>query len=123
LFRLPMEIDGAAAGLELDVAGADVAELELELELLLELQAAMSSAALTPAATTPAFLMEDTNIPRLLAVACPGAPRVPRERIRIPRERHPTAWWTARCCARRPPGSRRPCSDYLAIIWRLARGG
>jgi hypothetical protein len=71
LFRSPMEIDAAAALLEVE-AGADVAEEELELELLLELQAAMSSAALRPAATTPAFLMEDTNIPRLLAVACPA---------------------------------------------------
>jgi len=39
------------------VAGA---EPEEELELLVELQAAMSSAALTPAATAPAFFSEDT---------------------------------------------------------------
>jgi hypothetical protein len=79
LFRSPMEIDAAGALPEAD-AGADVAGLELE--LLLELQAAMSSAALRPAATTPAFLMEDKNIPRLLARGMPGVPRVPRERIR-----------------------------------------
>src|SRR5258708_69376 len=64
LFRLPIEMDAAGALLDADVAGADVGG---ELEPLL-LQAAMSSAALTPAPTPPAFLKEGTNIPRLLGI-------------------------------------------------------
>jgi hypothetical protein len=77
LFRSETEIDGALAELlELDVAPPAGAELELELELLpLELQAAISSAALTPAATTPTFLMEDTNVPRLIFAVGYGAGR------------------------------------------------
>jgi hypothetical protein len=46
-------------------AAGELAAAVLELELLDELQAAISIAALTPAATRPAFLIrEDTNLPR-----------------------------------------------------------
>jgi hypothetical protein len=60
LFRSLTEIDGVlepeAAELDDEAAGV--------LELLPELQAAISSAALMPPATTPTFLMDDTNVPR-----------------------------------------------------------
>jgi hypothetical protein len=58
LFRSLTEIEGTVP--EPDELEGE----ELALELLLELQAATSSAALRPAATTPAFLMDDTNLPR-----------------------------------------------------------
>jgi hypothetical protein len=61
LFRAPTEIEGAVP----EPAEAEPVEEGEELALeLLELQAAISSAALRPAATTPAFLMDDTNVPR-----------------------------------------------------------
>jgi hypothetical protein len=68
LFRSLVEIEAEAEPLlDDELPGA-----ELELELLLpELQAAISSAALRPAATAPAFFSEDTYVPRLI---CPGWP-------------------------------------------------
>jgi hypothetical protein len=82
----PTVRDGAALA-ELELAGAELAGAELVLppaavELLLELQAAISSAALTPTAARPAlFMREDTNIPRFFVHAVrPGESRaLPRE--------------------------------------------
>jgi hypothetical protein len=61
LFRSLTEIEGVLP--EPEPEPDDEGE-ELAPELLLELQAAISSAALMPAATTPVFLMDDTNVPR-----------------------------------------------------------
>jgi len=78
LFRSLTEIDeelGLLAELE------DVADGLLE---LLELQAAMSRAALSPAAASPAlFVGEDTNIPRLIRRDRPGFGLGIREQIRV----------------------------------------
>ncbi|HUN31308.1 MAG TPA: hypothetical protein VMU95_04750 [Trebonia sp.] len=62
LFRSLTEIEAVLP--VLDDAEPDDEEAEGALELLFELQAAISSAALMPAATTPAFLKDDTNVPR-----------------------------------------------------------
>jgi sugar phosphate isomerase/epimerase len=75
LFRSAIEIDAVGALPEVE------AEAEVEL-VLLELQAAMSSAALTPAATTPAFLREDTNIYLAYWPWHAWVPCMPRDRIR-----------------------------------------
>jgi hypothetical protein len=57
-----LELGAAAELLELAGALELAAGAELELELLLELQAASSSAALTPATVRPVLLIrEDTN--------------------------------------------------------------
>jgi hypothetical protein len=55
------------------IDGAPTPELPagaLVLELALALHAAMSNAVLTPAATTPAFLMDDTKTSSLYVRGC-----------------------------------------------------
>jgi hypothetical protein len=62
LFRSPTEIDGVLEPEAAELGDDDEAAGVLELPP--ELQAAISSAALMPPATTPTFLMDDTNVPR-----------------------------------------------------------
>jgi hypothetical protein len=82
LFRSLTEIEGVLPP-ELE----EGEELPPEL-LLLELQAAISSAALTPAATTPAFLMDDTNDLAFVHHDVPGRCRAYHERYSA----HPGQW-------------------------------
>src|SRR5579863_7273182 len=113
--------DGALA-LELELEGAGLAAVGAEMGLLPGLQAAISSAALRPAAVRPAlflrpavFAREDKNVPRfsltrLAAATGVGPPgericKPTRESIPGPAARCHSSWFRLPPAARLPPGA------------------